>query len=80
MVGDLEREERSADKRIAICANKIGEGAGMKFLRLIRAVLREIFDEAAYERFCARENLQLGHRSYAKFLHSVEQVRRVKCC
>lgn len=52
----------------------------MKLLCLIRAVLREIFDEAAYERFCALENLPTGRTSYAKFLRNAQQALKVKCC
>jgi hypothetical protein len=54
----------------------------MTFLRLIRAVLREIFDEAAYERFCAREQIGDGRESYAKFLDENDSTARskVRCC
>jgi hypothetical protein len=54
----------------------------MRFLRIVRAVLREIFEEAAYERFCVREQLQAGTRSYAKFLaeDTQRENRRVRCC
>jgi hypothetical protein len=54
----------------------------MRLLRILRAVLREIFDEASYERFCARESVCADRVSYAKFL-SEEEVRRdkkVRCC
>jgi hypothetical protein len=52
----------------------------MRLLRLIRAVLREIFDEAAYERFCAREGLRSGCTSYDKFLKNSDRAAKVKCC
>jgi hypothetical protein len=54
----------------------------MRFLRLIRAVLREIFDEAAYERFCAQEGLAANRSSYARFLLDTDKMKRtrVKCC
>ena len=52
----------------------------MKFFRLLRAVLREIFDESAYERFCAREGLQCGQKSYALFLLKGSKDIRVRCC
>ena len=32
----------------------------MRVFRLLRALLREIFDEAAYERFCVREGSRLA--------------------
>ena len=54
----------------------------MKFLQLLLAVLREIFDEAAYERFCARERLPVGTDSYVRFLeHSaLKSNRKIRCC
>ena len=39
----------------------------MRVIRLIRAMLREIFDEAAYERFCAERQLTPGRKSYSEF-------------
>ncbi len=54
----------------------------MRFLRLLRAVLREIFDEAAYERFCARERIGDCRASYAKFLNENASSGPIKlrCC
>ena len=54
----------------------------MTFLLVIRAVLREIFDEAAYERFCIRTGLIAGQQSYAKFLDENDSPTRSKlrCC
>lgn len=54
----------------------------MRFFRLIRAVLREIFDEAAYERFCLRQGLGARCESYAKFLEENASSARSKlrCC
>jgi hypothetical protein len=52
----------------------------MKFLRLIRAVLRELFDEAAYERFCIRERLPAGKQSYSKFLEQNTAKQKARCC
>jgi len=54
----------------------------MKFLRLIRAVLRELFDEAAYERFCIRSGFGVGPESYAKFINENASSTRSKlrCC
>ena len=50
----------------------------MTVLRLVRAVLREIFEESAYERFCARERLSRGKESYAAFVRG--RRVKVKCC
>ena len=53
----------------------------MKLLQLIRAMLREIFDESQYERFCCREGLAQGRESYARFLDQRGGIRpKVKCC
>lgn len=50
----------------------------MRVLRLLRAILREIFDESSYERFCAREGVVRGQESYAAFTRG--RKVRVKCC
>jgi hypothetical protein len=52
----------------------------MKFFRLIYAILREIFDESAYERFCARQGVSVAPASYSGFLREREQSKNVKCC
>ena len=54
----------------------------MKLIRLLHKILREVFEEAAYERFCAREQLQTGTKSYAQFLAQSESPRnqKIRCC
>ena len=54
----------------------------MNLFYLIRTVLREIFDEAAYQRFCAREQIGYGRESYAKFLDEKASSARskIRCC
>jgi hypothetical protein len=54
----------------------------MSFLRLVRAALREIFEESAYERFCAREGVRINRESYADFLTETSRAKqpKVKCC
>jgi hypothetical protein len=49
---------------------------------LIVAVLREIFDESAYQRFLDRSHLQSSASAYAIFLRENEQAksRRPRCC
>jgi hypothetical protein len=46
------------------------------------AVLREIFDESAYQRFLDRTQLQSSPNAYAIFLKENEQskARRPRCC
>jgi hypothetical protein len=50
--------------------------------RLMAAVLREIFDESAYARFLARQNLVSSPAAYAAFQQHTEGVRmrRPRCC
>jgi hypothetical protein len=54
----------------------------MKLFRTIRAVLREVFEESAYERFCAREQIGVDRKSYARFLQETDRARqqKVRCC
>lgn len=54
----------------------------MKLLHIVRAILREIFDESAYDRFCAREGLTASKGSYARFLRQSDPITppKVRCC
>lgn len=53
----------------------------MRVLRLLRTLLREIFDEAAYERFCVLRGVAIGRESYAQFLNEKDSPRsKVRCC
>jgi len=54
----------------------------MKFLSVIKAVLREVFDEAAYERFRIRDKSGISRESYARFLEEADRVRehKARCC
>jgi hypothetical protein len=62
------------------------DSRGRLFLResfgLIVAILREIFDESAYERFLDRSQLQSSASAYAVFLRENElaKARRPRCC
>jgi hypothetical protein len=46
------------------------------------AILREIFDESAYQRFLDRSQLESSANAYAVFLRENEQAksRRPRCC
>jgi hypothetical protein len=46
------------------------------------AMLREIFDEAAYARFLSREKMASSSDAYAEFRREFEEtkLRRPKCC
>ena len=50
--------------------------------QLALAVLREIFDEAAYERFLIRHGLEANSEGYAAFRrdHEDRKARRPRCC
>lgn len=50
----------------------------MKVIRALKAILREIFEESAYERFCAREGIAQGRESYAAFVRGGKV--KVRCC
>ena len=52
------------------------------FFHRLLAVLREIFDEAAYARFLARRGAAASVASYAEFLHETEhsRARKPRCC
>jgi hypothetical protein len=50
--------------------------------RIVMATLREIFDEAAYDRFLLRKQMASSPRAYAAFRREFEdaKMRRPKCC
>jgi hypothetical protein len=52
------------------------------FAAVAMAMLREIFDEAAYARFLARAGRGSSSAAYAAFRREFEEakVRRPKCC
>jgi hypothetical protein len=52
------------------------------FAAVFMAMLREIFDEAAYQRFLDRNGLAASPVSYAGFLKECEhaKARRPRCC
>jgi hypothetical protein len=47
-----------------------------------QAILQEIFDESAYQRFLNRKELQSSSQAYAMFSQENEQAksRRPRCC
>lgn len=49
--------------------------------RILLATLREIFDEAAYERYLLRAGRETSPQAYAQFWRERDRARpRVKCC
>jgi hypothetical protein len=53
-----------------------------RFIRLLRAALREIFDETAYDRFLVRTNALRSVASYRDFMQEREaaMVKKPRCC
>jgi hypothetical protein len=49
---------------------------------LLAAILQEVFDESAYQRFLFRGNLLPSVESYAAFIaeHEKSRARRPRCC
>ena len=50
--------------------------------KVARDILREIFDESAYERFLVRNHLSACAETYATFCaeHNKSKGRRPRCC
>jgi hypothetical protein len=50
--------------------------------RVVLAILREIFDEAAYDRFLRRTQMASSPGAYAAFRQEFEEgkTRRPRCC
>jgi hypothetical protein len=53
-----------------------------RMARLGKAILQEIFDESAYQRFLNRSQLESSVQAYAIFQKENDQVksRRPRCC
>jgi hypothetical protein len=51
----------------------------MKLWRTFWAMLREVFDETAFEQYCAREGVTGSREAYARFLRE-SKAPRVRCC
>ena len=50
-------------------------------VNLLRAMLREIFDESAYDRFLRRTNATRTRQSYGAFLREQETAaQKPRCC
>jgi len=54
----------------------------MKLWRTLTAMLREIFDEAAFHRYCQRECVKPNRESYARFFRdaNAREKTKVRCC
>jgi hypothetical protein len=58
------------------------QAAIVRPLSVLLAALREIFDEAAYQRFLTRGEVASSPAAYADFLRQAEtaKARRPRCC
>jgi hypothetical protein len=58
------------------------KAALLKAKATVHAMLQEIFDESAYQRFLDRKQLQASSRAYSMFTQENEQAksRRPRCC
>ena len=54
----------------------------LRIFRILKATLREIFDESAYDRFLELHQVLPGRDSYAAFRRELEttKARLPKCC
>jgi hypothetical protein len=54
----------------------------LRAAKIVLATLREIFDEAAYERFLQRTQMVQSAQAYAAFRREFEEakMRKPKCC
>jgi hypothetical protein len=78
--GALAREKPAAERRHSMFETILV--AMIRSFKLAIAVLKEIFDESAYQRFLNRSRLQSSSQAYAMFLQENEQAksRRPRCC
>jgi hypothetical protein len=52
-----------------------------RVIRILRLMLREIFEEAAYERFCTLHGIPPGRSSYSDFLREKHcGSTKLRCC
>lgn len=53
-----------------------------QLIGVVWATLREIFDESAYERYLARNQVRSSVGAYASFRreHELAKARRPRCC
>ncbi|MBO0912150.1 MAG: hypothetical protein J2P13_10180 [Acidobacteria bacterium] len=50
-------------------------------IRILRLILREIFEEAAYDRFCTFHGVPPGRSSYFRFLREKHsRITGLRCC
>jgi hypothetical protein len=70
-------EARTHRARVSAIAAAI-----IRSFKLLAAILREIFDESAYQRFLDRSQLESSANAYAIFLQENEQskTQKVRCC
>jgi hypothetical protein len=91
--GDVENGTAQRQKRTKTLAQRVSvgkegktirtaKGAALCLWQTLRATLREIFDETAYDRFLARAGAPRSIGTYREFLREREEamVRKPRCC
>jgi hypothetical protein len=74
---------RDSRPRLSSTAERGGLLSALSHMASVtRAILREIFDESAYQRFLDRSRLESSPNAYAIFQQENEQAksRRPRCC
>ena len=79
--GGAPAREKPAARAASVNPRAILEAIARAFAVLVE-ILKEIFDESAYQRFLDRNELQSSSRAYAMFRQENEQAksRRPRCC
>jgi hypothetical protein len=77
LIGETDAASERSHKRTNGCIPVI-----FKFAKTIRAMLREIFDESAYDRFLLRTGIKHSAESYKMFMRERESAMASKprCC
>ena len=81
----MKRNSSRRDGRIRPSSRAMRGGmlsALSRMASISRAILREIFDESAYERFLARHQLTSSAAAYSSFCRERDfsRARRPRCC
>jgi hypothetical protein len=80
MIGTLADAKESCGIVAPVCAPAVRGLTAL--LKILRATLREIFDENAYDRFLARTHRARSKESYQAFMREREagMAKRPRCC
>jgi hypothetical protein len=81
----MKQDNSRRDSRPRLSGRAERRGLLAAFVSIVsvgRAILREIFDESAYQRFLDRSQMESSANAYAAFQRENEQAksRRPRCC